>query len=132
MLSTITEFVTRSYKKIFLHAKQKHKNAEEFVYVANQGENNISQYKIAANNSLEPLQIATVAAGTTPVFIAIHPLGKYAYVANQGSNNISQFEIGDNGSLQPLAVPVVAAVFPSFNRSLPFCFFSCFFNDLAS
>ena len=73
-----------------------------YAYVANQGSNDISAYAINqtsgaltaidANGAVPGVQ-TSIAAGTTPVSVTVHPSGKFAYVANQGSNDISVYSI---------------------------------------
>jgi 6-phosphogluconolactonase (cycloisomerase 2 family) len=79
----------------------------KYAYVANSfngaGGNSVSQFNIGADGVLTPMSTPTVAAGTSPQFVAIDPSGKYAYVANYGSANISQYTIGATGALAPMA-----------------------------
>ena len=73
------------------------------VYVANYGDNNISQYTIdASTGALTPKVPATVAAGAGPQSVTVDRGGKYAYVANSGDNTVSQFTIGAGGGLVPM------------------------------
>ena len=69
----------------------------KYVYVANFGDNTISQYTSSANGSLIAMTPATVATGNGPYSITVAPSGKYAYVANRTDNTVSQFMIGTNG-----------------------------------
>ncbi len=78
------------------------------IYVANKGSNNVTVID-GTNNST-----ATVAAGTTPVAVAINPgIGtNKIYVANQGSNNVTVIDALNNSTAtvvagtQPNAVAV--------------------------
>mgnify|MGYP001579717795 CR=1 FL=1 len=84
------------FQKCLAILRRNKDNSQHFVYVTNQGSNSISQYRISAHGSLVPAVPATIAAGTTPLYIASAPSGKYAYVANQGGNitiagNLSAF-----------------------------------------
>jgi 6-phosphogluconolactonase (cycloisomerase 2 family) len=73
------------------------------VYVANYGDNNISQYTIdASTGALTPKTPPTVAAGAGPKSVIVDRGGKYAYVANSGDNTVSQFTIGAGGGLVPM------------------------------
>jgi 6-phosphogluconolactonase (cycloisomerase 2 family) len=108
MFRNLAALVARSYRKILAVIHAERDNTPLYVYVTNQGSNNISQYVVAAHGSLIPLAAATIATGTTPVFIALAPSGKHAYVANQGGNSISQYMISANGSLEVIAAPVAA------------------------
>jgi len=70
-----------------------------FAYVANHSGNNISVYSInaAASGVLVPTDMNstvsgiqnTIAAGTYPISVTVHPSGKFAYVANESSNSLS-------------------------------------------
>ncbi len=82
----------------------------QYVYVANSGSNNVSQYTIGlGSGALLPMSPATVAAGTNPYSVTVDPSGKYVYVANEGSSNISQYTIGTGGALTPMSPATVAA-----------------------
>jgi 6-phosphogluconolactonase (cycloisomerase 2 family) len=73
-----------------------------YVYVANDGDNTISQYTIGAGGVLAPMAIPTVPAGPDPVSITIDPKGRNVYVANQnfqGPGTVWQFTIGAGGAL---------------------------------
>jgi DNA-binding beta-propeller fold protein YncE len=77
-----------------------------FAYVANHSGNNISAYSIDtsttstagaltaidANGAVGGYQ-ATIAAGTYPISVTVHPSGKFAYVANESSNSLSVYSI---------------------------------------
>jgi 6-phosphogluconolactonase len=79
----------------------------KFAYVANYGSNSISMY------SIDPVAgalafIGTVAAGSSPVSVAVDRSGKYAYVANNDSHDISMYTINaTTGILTPIGkIPV--------------------------
>ena len=73
------------------------------AYVTNARSASVSQYDVAANGSLSPKTPASVAAGPTPVGIAVSPDGANAYVADQvASGSIAQFSIGADGTLSAL------------------------------
>jgi 6-phosphogluconolactonase (cycloisomerase 2 family) len=86
-----------------------------YLYVANQGDNNIGQYTINGNGTLSPMGPATVHSGmststnTKPVGLTIDQAGHYLYVANQGDNSISQFTLGAGGDLSTVPPVTVAA-----------------------
>ena len=77
----------------------------KYAYVANYGSNTISAYSISAG-ALAPLDMDpvtagtqdTIATGTSPIAIVVHPSGKFAYVANysSNSNSISAYSIDPN------------------------------------
>ena len=53
-----------------------------FAYVTNVGSDNVSQYDVGAGGVLAPMSPATVAAGDTPVGVAVSPDGGSVYVTN--------------------------------------------------
>jgi YVTN family beta-propeller protein len=81
--------------------------SSQYVYVANEGDNTVSQYIIGTGGALTQMSPATVGAGTNPYSVTVDPLGKYVYVANEGSNDISQFNIGTGGVLTPMSPATV-------------------------
>jgi len=86
--------------------------SNRFLYVTNQGSNDVSAYSISPFGDLVPLGAGVgtgrIPAGISPVGIAVN--AGLAYVANTGSNDISEYRIDDNGMLQeiPLHSPVKA------------------------
>lgn len=68
---------------------------DNFVYVANKGSNDISEFSLdAATGALTPLAGSPiVATGTQPASVVIDPTGAFAYVANSGSNTVSVYAI---------------------------------------
>lgn len=98
-----------------------------FVYVADKGRNEISQYGVSPTGALKPLTPATVASGNFPAWIAITPNGKNAYVADIGSisapaEEISQYSINTRtgkltakspATMHTPGVPAVIAVAPN-------------------
>lgn len=65
-----------------------------FLYVANNGSNNISEFSIDPSTGvLTELSSETVVAGTNPVFMAFDPVGGWVDVGNQGSKNVTQFSV---------------------------------------
>jgi 6-phosphogluconolactonase (cycloisomerase 2 family) len=79
----------------------------KFAYVANYGSNSISMY------SIDPVAgaltfIGTVAAGSSPVSVAVDRSGKFSYVANNDSHDISMYTINaTTGILTPIGkIPV--------------------------
>jgi len=63
----------------------------KYVYVANDGSDNVSVIDTASNTVA-----ATVAAGTNPGGVAISPDGQYAWVANHDGNNVSVIATAEN------------------------------------
>jgi 6-phosphogluconolactonase len=79
----------------------------KFAYVANYGSNSVSMYSIdTATGALAP--IGTVAAGSSPVSVAVDRSGKFAYAANNDSHDISMYTIdATTGILTPIGkIPV--------------------------
>ena len=83
----------------------------QFVYVANMGDNTISTYTIdSSSGELKPTcgsstLLSCPLTGTSPVSIAVDPLGQFAYVANEGSNSIWIYTISPTDGT--LAAPTV-------------------------
>lgn len=85
-----------------------------FVYVANEGTNNVSAYTIdGATGALTAAPGSPFPAGSAPISVAVDPTGKFAFAANCGAayfclgggpGNVSAYTIdGTTGSLS--AVP---------------------------
>ena len=103
-----------------------------FLFVANSGDDTLSQFSIGSGGQLTPLTPATVPTGSEPVSIAATtgPSGVHVYVANSGAGpgaagpgaagagTVSQYSMGPDGTLTPLnpatvataATPVVIAI----------------------
>jgi 6-phosphogluconolactonase len=70
----------------------------KFVYVTNSGnvyapdDGSVAMYSIDATTGALT-SIGTIAAGSTPTSIAIHPSGNFAYVTNSASNDVSMYSI---------------------------------------
>jgi len=74
-----------------------------FLYVANAGSANVSQYKVnLTTGALTAFSTPTVAGGTNPVFMATDPQGKFVYEGNTGAQSITEFSINSDGSLNNL------------------------------
>jgi DNA-binding beta-propeller fold protein YncE len=82
--------------------------ATRFVYVANLGSANVSQYAVGAGGLLAPLAPATVAAGNYPEVVAVSPNNKNVYVTNQADDTVSQYSIRARGRLVPNSPSTVA------------------------
>jgi 6-phosphogluconolactonase len=74
----------------------------KYIYAANPGQNNVSQFTVNSDGSLT--EYTTRAnAGSGPNLVAMDPAGAYLYVANSGSTDISVFSItSGTGVLQPV------------------------------
>lgn len=88
--------------------------AGRHTYVVNVGDGTISQYDIAADNSLVPMNPPTIinpgmkTLGVMPSAVIFDPTHSFLYVANSGDATLSQFSIGSSGQLTPLT-PATAA-----------------------
>jgi DNA-binding beta-propeller fold protein YncE len=88
--------------------------AAPFVYVTNEGSNDVSQYDIGPGGLLAPLSPATVAAGTAPQEgIAVSPDGRSVYVSafapGFAGGQVLQYDVGPGGGLSPKSPPSVPA-----------------------
>jgi len=89
---------------------------DNYVYVANQGSNNISAFALdPTTGALTPLVGSPFAAGNQPSSVAIDPTGAFAYVVNTGSDTVSAYKIdATSGALSPLGgSPFVTGTQPS-------------------
>jgi 6-phosphogluconolactonase len=79
----------------------------KFAYVANYGSNSVSMYSIDPDTGALAF-IGTVAAGSSPVSVAVDHSGQFAYVANNDSHDISMYTINaTTGILTPIGkIPV--------------------------
>jgi 6-phosphogluconolactonase len=73
----------------------------KYLYAANSGSNNISEYTISSTGALTEVTPRT-ATGTAPTLLAIDSAGTFLYAVNSGESDISVFSIGSNGSLSPV------------------------------
>jgi 6-phosphogluconolactonase len=64
----------------------------KYLYAANAGQNNVSQFTVNSDGSLTEAQ-NRFPAGTAPNLVAIDSAGAYLYVANSGAADISVFSI---------------------------------------
>ncbi len=76
----------QSVESIVIHPSGK------YLYAANAGEGDVSQYNISSSGGLTEAP-PRMPAGTTPTLLAMDPAGNYLYVANAGSFNVSVFSI---------------------------------------
>jgi 6-phosphogluconolactonase len=78
--------------------------SKHFGYVANQGENTISIFKIDATTGALTEVLPRTNAGISPVAMAMDSAGSFLFVANQGSNSVSVFSISSsNGALSEVS-----------------------------
>jgi 6-phosphogluconolactonase (cycloisomerase 2 family) len=96
----------------------------KYLYVSNNGGNNISGFSVGADGSLTPLSTPTFPTGTGPGLPTIDPSNSFLYVPNNGDNTVSVFSIAPaTGLLTELATspfsagvggdPIMAAITPS-------------------
>jgi DNA-binding beta-propeller fold protein YncE len=87
--------------------------ASGHAYVVNVGDGTISQYNIATDHSLVPMNPATIinpgmkTLGVVPSAVILDVSGSFLYVANSGDATLSQFSIGSGGQLTPLTPATV-------------------------
>jgi 6-phosphogluconolactonase len=76
----------------------------KFLYVANNGSNNVSAYTIdATNGALTPVHGSPFAAGNEPAGIAADRTGRFVYVTNFNASTISAYLIdAGSGALTPV------------------------------
>ena len=73
----------------------------QFVYVANEGSNNVSAYSLGAHGFLTPVPGSPFKAGIGgPLSVAVDPTGKFAYLVDHVS--VLAYAIGTNGALTPI------------------------------
>lgn len=89
-------------------------DAGKFAYVANYNSNSLSAFSIANGvfSALPDVDAGTagtqtsIATGTTPDAVVVHPSGKFVYVANHGSGtsagSISAYSIDASGALSAI------------------------------
>lgn len=71
-----------------------------FVYVANFGGTNISQFQLdTTTGQLTALTTATAGTGTQPTGIVIDPTAKYVFIINQEAHSVTEYTVGSNGAL---------------------------------
>ena len=81
-----------------------------FAFVASSGDadpqsGGVSSFRVdPATGTLT--QISTVAAGTYPVGVSVHPTGKFAYAVSFGSDDVNAYRIESNGALTSIGTPV--------------------------
>ena len=71
--------------------------APEYAYVANQNDNTLSEFAVAADGGLT--LIGTIPTGTEPNAVVVDPTGRYVYVANWSDGTLCEYAVGNNGAL---------------------------------
>jgi 6-phosphogluconolactonase len=71
-----------------------------FLYVANSGSTNLSQFQVnTTTGTLTTLTASVAGTGTNPESILTDPDAKFIFVINQQSNSITEYTINTNGTL---------------------------------
>jgi len=84
----------------------------EFVYVANNSSDSLSEYAVRADGTLAILGVQKT--GSQPKSIALDPKGRFAYVACAGNQHVWQYKVLPDGRLASLDPPT------AFSGELPF------------
>jgi 6-phosphogluconolactonase (cycloisomerase 2 family) len=74
----------------------------KYAYVANSGDDTVSQYNVAGDGTLAPMTTPTVDVGAGPWSITVNPSGNHAYIALSGTTKVSTFTIEADGRLVSL------------------------------
>jgi 6-phosphogluconolactonase len=84
--------------------------AHNFVYVANQGSNNISAFALTVSTgALTAIAGSPFAAANQPSSVIVDPTGSFTYVVNSGSNTVAGYAIDSTtGALTPIGGPGIA------------------------
>jgi 6-phosphogluconolactonase len=78
----------------------------KFLYVANQGSNNVSAYSIDGSGELTAVSGSPFTAGTGPSALAFDPVNNFLLVSNSGSADLSVFSVNTtSGALTSAASP---------------------------
>jgi 6-phosphogluconolactonase len=84
-----------------------------FVYVANSGSTNLSQFQVnTSTGELTALTTNVAGAGTQPSQIILDPDGKFIFVVNQQANTVSEFTQNSDGTLATTGNEVTLSVLP--------------------
>lgn len=74
------------------------------VYVANSGDDTVSQFSEDATGVLTPLAPPTVPAGKAPLGITVEGNHLYVFAADSAGASLTSFAIGASGTLSPVAL----------------------------
>ncbi|MEE8469017.1 MAG: beta-propeller fold lactonase family protein [Planctomycetota bacterium] len=84
------------------------------LYVANQGDQTLSQFRFDASDGSLTQIGPPVFAGDSPVGVAVDPLGRYVWVIVRGTNAVQTYSIdAASGALSPLGAPVAVGPEPA-------------------
>ncbi len=78
----------------------------KFVYVANSGSNNVSEFTLSSSTGvLTAISGSPVNAGTTPASVAVDPSGKFVFTGNTKSYDVSGFALNSTSGALTALVP---------------------------
>jgi 6-phosphogluconolactonase len=84
-----------------------------FLYVANSGSTNLSQFQVdSTTGALTPLTATVAGTGTNPESIFIDPDAKFVFVINERSDSVTEFTINTNGALATTGNALQLSVVP--------------------
>jgi 6-phosphogluconolactonase (cycloisomerase 2 family) len=82
----------------------------QYLYVANQSSNDISQFSINASTGALTSVATAIATGSAPVHLVTSASGQYLYVLNQTAKTVSQFSISSSTGALTLVSLTAATV----------------------
>jgi DNA-binding beta-propeller fold protein YncE len=85
-------------------------HAATFVYMTSPRTGEVFQYGLDSEGALSPLAQPTVAAGNSPLGVAVSPNGRWTYVTS--STDVGQFDLGREGLLAAMTPPTVPVTAP--------------------
>ena len=84
-----------------------------FLYVANSGSTNLSQFQVdTSTGALTALTTSVAGTGTNPESILIDPDAKFVFVINEQSDSVTEFTINTNGTLSTTGNALQLSVVP--------------------
>jgi YVTN family beta-propeller protein len=81
------------------------------LYITNSSSNTVSQFAADPKSGILN-DLGTVAAGTTPVYVAVNAAGTFAYVVNSGSNDVYVYSINTKTRKLAFASSVATGTLP--------------------
>jgi len=81
------------------------------LYVTNSSSNTVSQFAADPKSGILN-DLGTIAAGTTPVYVAVNAAGTFAYVVNSGSNDVYVYSINTKTRKLAFASSVATGTLP--------------------
>jgi 6-phosphogluconolactonase len=84
-----------------------------FLYVANSGSTNLSQFQVdSTTGALTPLTATVAGTGTNPESILIDPDAKFVFVINERSDSVTEFTFNTDGTLATTGNALQLSVVP--------------------